>query len=42
MMIMLTLFGLNPINIVAMVYIMYFIRSQCFTMIDSEKNIQFL
>ena len=37
MMITFTLYGLNPINILAMVYVMCFIIFQCITIIDSEK-----
>ena len=40
-MIRLTLFGLNPINVLQMAYIMYFILFQCITMIDSEKIYDF-
>ena len=39
MMIMLTLCGFNPINIIAMVYTMYFIFFPCIRMIESEKII---
>ena len=38
MMITLTLCGFNPINILAMVYIMYSIIFQCIRMIKNEKN----
>ena len=38
MMITLTLCGCNPINILAMVYGMYFILFQCIRMIESEKK----
>ena len=41
MMITLTLYDLIPINILAMVYIMYLILFQYITMIDSEKIYDF-
>ena len=41
-MIKFTLCGFSPINILAMVYVMYFILFQCIRMIKSEKNIRFL
>ena len=37
MKITLTLCGFNPINILAMVYIMYFILFQCIRMVESEE-----
>ena len=40
-MITLTLFGLNPINVLQMAYIMYFILFQCIAIIDSEKIYDF-
>ena len=40
-MIKFTLCGFSPINILAMVYVMYFILFQCIRMIENEKIYDF-